>query len=396
MRRKGIRIALFSVLFVACGAAAVLGTGKGASHAEAKAALKNGDVLLDRVPDVVVIAADEAVAGIELTGARLRTKRSGVTFTLTGVRDGRQYRLKVDAAGKVLGVKEHKAKRARANGGAKADGTAKADTRYAGPARRVGFIRHAAVRESSGLVASRRFPDVFWTHNDKGNAPVLYAIDRTGALLAEFHVNASHDDWEDVAADGDGNLYVGNIGNNDAARKWLEVHRLAEPDPTKPAGGRRASLRPDKTWRLTFPAAPFDCESLFVHGGHGYVVSKVFDGKPAKVYRFPLAAEGEVALEEVATLPTDAPVTAADLSPDGERLVVLTYGRLYTFEVGGDVACAGSVAPRVVEVPPLKLEGASFAREGILISSEGRELYFLPPSAGPATAGGNDATQEAR
>ena len=266
-----------------------------------------------------------------------------------------------------------------------------------GAARRVGFIRHAPVRESSGLVASRRFPDVYWTHNDKGNAPVVYAIDRTGTLLAEFHVAATHDDWEDVATDAKGNLYIGNVGNNDAGRDWLEVHRLPEPDPTAPAKGRRLTLKPDKTWRLKFPVEPFDCESLFVHDTHGYVVSKVFGGKPARVYRFPLAAEGDVTLEEVAALPTDGPVTAADLSADGNRLAVLTYGRLYTFEVGGEIACAAKAEPMVVDVPKEKVEGACFARDGILISSEGRALYFVPPfTPVQATAGGSDAVQDAR
>jgi hypothetical protein len=255
------------------------------------------------------------------------------------------------------------------------------------PARKVGYIRHPSIRESSGLVASRRFPGVFWTHNDKGNAPVLYAINRAGSLLTEFRVDASHEDWEDVATDDAGNLYVGNIGNNEAARGRLEVHRLSEPDPAAPRTDRetRQSLKPDKTWRLRFAGKPFDCESLFVHEGYGYVVSKVFDGRPATLHRFPLEAAGDVTLEEVATLPTRGPVTAADVSPDGSRLIVLTYGRLYTFEIGGDPGRAGVTEPTVVRTPRGKLEGACFSSGGIVLSSEGRDLYFLPGLApGPA------------
>ena len=66
---------------------------------------------------------------------------------------------------------------------------------YDGPAERVGRIEHEPVRESSGIAASRRHPGVFWTHNDKGDAARLYAIDGTGKLLAEFAVDARNDDW---------------------------------------------------------------------------------------------------------------------------------------------------------------------------------------------------------
>ena len=33
------------------------------------------------------------------------------------------------------------------------------------------------VRESSGLAVSRAYPGVFWTHNDSGDRPRLYALD---------------------------------------------------------------------------------------------------------------------------------------------------------------------------------------------------------------------------
>jgi hypothetical protein len=39
------------------------------------------------------------------------------------------------------------------------------------------------IKESSGVVASRRYADAYWTHNDGGGGPkkqVLYAIDRKG------------------------------------------------------------------------------------------------------------------------------------------------------------------------------------------------------------------------
>jgi hypothetical protein len=345
-------------------------------------------VPLDRVPQAVVDAAGKAVQGIVLSEAKIRAKKSGVVFKLAGSSGDKYYALKVDAAGKVLSVerdeapRERKAARPAGKKNVAPEPTGPIGETFPGsPAVRVGFIRHAPVRESSGIAASRTQPGVYWMHNDKGNPPMVYAISREGALLAEFHVSTTHDDWEDVAVDNDGNLYVGNIGNNNADREWLEVHRLKEPQPSNAGDGAPApsrSLKVDRTWRLRFPGDPFDCESLFVSGAHGYVISKHADGAPAALYRFPLDGDDDVTLERVAELPTRAPVTAADLSPDGGTLAVLSYGELCTFPVAGDVSAAGRVEPVRVRTPDAKLEGVCVTPDGVVVTSEGRDVYLFP------------------
>lgn len=257
---------------------------------------------------------------------------------------------------------------------------------YAGPAEVVGRLAHGPIRESSGLVASRRFPGVFWTHNDKGNDPALFAVRRDGSLLAEYRVAVeAAEDWEDVAVDDDGRLYVADTGNNDLARRGIAVHRLAEPaaEPSAAAAKGAAPARVDveRTWRLTYPGEPFDCESLFIHGGHGFVVSKRRDGGPAGLYRFPLDGPRDVTLEHVADLPVRSAVTAADLSADGQRLAILSPAGLALFEVAGrpERAGTGAAAPKVLPLPKRKLEGLAFADGGLLLTAESREVYFVKP-----------------
>jgi len=66
------------------------------------------------------------------------------------------------------------------------------------------YIRDPRIKESSGVVASRRYADVFWTHNDGGGPKkqVLYAIDREGNTRASFRViGVTLHDWEDLAID---------------------------------------------------------------------------------------------------------------------------------------------------------------------------------------------------
>src|SRR5205814_10079867 len=134
---------------------------------------------------------------------------------------------------------------------------------------------HPRIGESSGIVASRQYPGVFWTHNDGGGfkKQVLYGITRAGKFLAEFRVvGALLHDWEDIAIDAEHHLFAGDIGNNVSVRTQLAVYQLDEPNP-KSSG----SIAVKRGWQLRFPKAPFDCESLFVWKGWGYVISKVFD-----------------------------------------------------------------------------------------------------------------------
>ena len=377
---------------VALGAALAAGV-PGVTLLAARQDRAKADVPLDQVPHAVLDAANKEAPGIRLSEAKRRNKKSGVIYKLEGRAAGREYEFKIDAAGSVLEMEVESA----AGGGAERRPRRRVSptvptTRDSGAstpavetrAARVGWIRHAAIRESSGIAASRKNPGVYWTHNDKGNAPTLYAIAPDGTLLGEYPVAAANDDWEDVAADDAGNLYVGNIGNNKARRDWLQVLRIPEPHvgpEAAAAQGPGRTLSPTKAWRLRFPDKPFDCESLVVRGDHGYVISKLFDGRSASLYRFPLDGPEELVLEKVVDLPVRSPVTAADLSPQGRMLAVLSAGGLHLFAVGDDLKPLADVPPQVIPVPAGKLEGVCFTDKGLLLTAESREVYRLPQAA---------------
>jgi hypothetical protein len=70
-----------------------------------------------------------------------------------------------------------------------------------GPPRQLGALQDSAINESSGIVASRTTPGVYWTHNDSGDGPYIYALDEHGARRGTWRVKgASARDWEDIAA----------------------------------------------------------------------------------------------------------------------------------------------------------------------------------------------------
>ena len=238
----------------------------------------------------------------------------------------------------------------------------------------LGLIQDPEIKECSGLIASRKYPEVFWTHND-GKREKLFAITRQGKTLAEFHVKGMEvNDWEDIAIDRENNLYVSDTGNNYCKRTEAAVYRLREPDPNS---GKK-SVHVEQHWRLKYPGAPFDCESLVVDGTNGFVVSKVTHHRMAELYRFSLDPAKEVqTLQVVGRLMIDSPATAADLSLDGKRLAVLAKSGPFIFKIDGDISKAVRVSPSHKLFPHESMEACTFVREGLLVAAESREIFLF-------------------
>jgi hypothetical protein len=266
--------------------------------------------------------------------------------------------------------------------------TGASDTQPSGPGaarrlsstvERVGRIQSPAITESSGIVASRQNPDVLWTHNDKGNDPLLFAIARDGRLLGQGRIDAKNRDWEDIAADAAGHLYVGAIGNNDFKKKELRVLQVLEPDPKSLTPAEVRPLKVEATWRLRFPAKPFDAESLFVQDGCGYLIEKALDRQPAHLFRFPMPpGGGTVMLEEVTTLPLAYPATGADLASDGRQLAVVTKRGLSVFAVDDDLRRLAHQTPGFIRLPKGQYEAVCFVPDGILMAAETGDILLCP------------------
>jgi hypothetical protein len=218
----------------------------------------------------------------------------------------------------------------------------------------VATLEEKAVRESSGLAASRRNPDTFWTHNDSGDGPHLYAFDRAGRSRGVWAVSGARAvDWEDMAA-GPGPqgrhpyLYVADTGDNERRRAEVTVYRVAEPEVAAEdaASDARAprQTEPAEAIRLRYPDGAHDAETLLVHPSSGdlYVVTKEI-GRPAGVYKLAAARAstssvntlervGEVMLPGI----FGGLVTGGDISPDGRRVVLCDYVGVYEFSLAGD------------------------------------------------------------
>jgi hypothetical protein len=246
---------------------------------------------------------------------------------------------------------------------------------------KVGYIANPRITESSGVAASQQHPGVFWTHSDGGgpNRQLLYGIDREGKSLADFSVvGAEIVDWEDIALDNTGHLYIGDIGNNDANREEIAVYEINEPDPNSSS----TAVNVNRCWKLHFPKRPFDCEALFIWKNHGYIISKVLNNKNAEIFRFSLADTPDpITLDKVARLPVESPVTGAGISLDGRRLGVVCHAGAYIFEINGKVGKADEAPYRRAKFKNDYIEGCCFVPEGLLATAESREILLFSEAA---------------
>jgi hypothetical protein len=265
-----------------------------------------------------------------------------------------------------------------------------------GPARVLGRLEDPAINESSGLVASRATPGLYWTHNDSGDGPYIYAFDERGARRGTWRVRgASAIDWEDIAAgpgpNGSSYLYISDTGDNDDRRKEVIVYRVKEPI-IKPADSSSNKLKPLVTddaevIRLNYPDGAHDAEALLVHPVTGdiYIVSKIPFGN-SSVYKAaaPLNTSQPTTLTRIAELNIPSLfgglITGGDISPDGLRVALCDYVAGYELVLSDARAPFDQIWKQPLQ--PLDL-GKRKQGEAIAYRLDGRALFATSEGAHP-------------
>ena len=164
-----------------------------------------------------------------------------------------------------------------------------------GPPATIATLKDKSISESSGLAASRLTPGAYWTHNDSGDGPFLYAFDTRGESFGVFRVaGAQARDWEDMAAGPGptggkaGRISIWATSVTTTTRAWKSsVYRVPEPALTtatrKFTKSKPGTTEPAEAIRLRYPDGAHDAETLLVHpvSGHIYIITKVVIANPA-------------------------------------------------------------------------------------------------------------------
>ncbi len=252
-------------------------------------------------------------------------------------------------------------------------------------------FQYKEIDESSAIVKSRQFEGVFWTLNDSGDRARIFPFTLDGKMVTpEWYPeydgldikDAVNIDWEDIAADDKGNLIIGACGNNGNTRKDLAFYIVQEPVPNDVIATRYTKKIPFRyPDQEKFPPKKrnFDCEAVFYADGHIYVLSKNRSDTNTTLYRLDSESQQEVnVLTKLATFDVKVGlVTAADCTPDGKKLAVLTYGNIWIFssDTPGEWF-NGSI--RYMPIKAKQCEGICWDGDKLVMTNEQKDIMLVP------------------
>ncbi|ROH97442.1 esterase-like activity of phytase family protein [Chryseobacterium daecheongense] len=205
---------------------------------------------------------------------------------------------------------------------------------------KVDFSLPSKLKEVSGIALS---PDkkTAWAIEDQGNKNIIYGIDQQGKLITEALVeNADNTDWEDITADPQGNIYIGDFGNNDNNRQDLSIVKVDLKDTAQKTTKAIQTTKFHYEGQTEFPPKKsnwlYDCEAFVEMDGNFYLFtknrSKGFDGT-FLVFQVP-NKEGDFEAKLIGKLKlsgkySDAAITSAAINSTKDKIVLLTHKNIH-------------------------------------------------------------------
>lgn len=237
------------------------------------------------------------------------------------------------------------------------------------------FALPEKLSEVSGIVAT---DSLIWVIEDSGNKTELYGLNDEGKIEQTIQVDKiSNIDWEDLTNDNKNNLYVGDFGNNDNDRKDLVIYKISTLNSENTIE-KINFYYPEQT---DFPAKKkeklYDCEAFFLYQNNFYLFtknrSKGFDGTTL-VYKIPALA-GNHPAQLIGKFKTcsnfnSCAITGATVSPNEQKVVLLSHDRLWLFEeYEGDAFLDGKITELALDHHSQK-EAVDFKDEDILFIAD--------------------------
>ena len=227
------------------------------------------------------------------------------------------------------------------------------------------------INENSGIIRAWQ-DDFYWTHNDSGGNTELYMINQKGRIFDTLFVNDSKNiDWEDLTKDDKGNIYVGDFGNNNQSRKDLCIY--------KHRNGKTEKITFHYGDQDRFPATQkiFDCEAFFWYEGKLYLFSKDWSRNHQTQLYVLSDQAGDYMLLPEQSIFLKSPVTAASISPNGKEFALLSYGKIFVFEVvSGKIDF--SKPKSCIKIGRNQMEGLTYINDtDFIITNEQRKIYLV-------------------
>ncbi len=248
-----------------------------------------------------------------------------------------------------------------------------------------GTITDADIPEASGLAVSRKYPAMFWTHNDSNNPNDIFLVDSTGKKKATVVVNnATNRDWEDIAIGpgptaGINYIYLGEIGDNNAVHSVSYIYRFPEPDVNL---NGTSTISDVEKISFAYPDGPRNAETLLLDPltKDLYVISKETSAHVYVAY-YPQRTDTTITLKELDILPLST-LTAGDISATGSEILLKNYEQIYYWKrtdgqtIGQTLLRTPSLIPYITEP---KGEAMGWAPDGSYFYTTGERKNNVNP-----------------
>ena len=239
------------------------------------------------------------------------------------------------------------------------------------------------IKESSACEISKA-SDLVWTIEDQGNENLLFGFNKNGELIRKIRItNVENIDWEDLSSDDQGNLYIGDFGNNDNERQNLAIYKINAADLNNEEAEASEIVQFYYPEQKDFPPKKkdkvFDVESFLVFNNQFYLFTKNrssdFDGTTS-IYRVENNSQTKLPAKKLSEFVTcdnfnHCAVTSAAISPDKKKVALLSSDKVWIFtDFKGDDFFSGNAKTIELENFTQK-EGLCFeTNESVLITDE--------------------------
>lgn len=185
--------------------------------------------------------------------------------------------------------------------------------------------------ESSGVCVSAD-GKIIWSHNDSGGKPRLFGFGPDGRLLGILNVDGARAvDWEDMCSfslAGTDYLAVGDVGDNLSNRDSVQIYIVAAPDSRELEERKGLARKPVCRLTIRYPGGAVNCEAIAFDPDRKSLLLVSKELLRCRVFEAQFAGlekDQEIEARLLGTLALPM-VTGADVSRDGTRLVLSTYG----------------------------------------------------------------------
>ena len=249
----------------------------------------------------------------------------------------------------------------------------------------------SVISESSALLLSKNYPSIIWTINDSGDQARIYPIDLNGVVVKPAWVkkysgikiyDGYNVDWEALASDDEGNIYIIDAGNNYNYRRDLTIYKIREPNPylANEHGvlSKYVFEYPDQKKFPDEANMNFDCEAAFFFKGKLCLITKTRSTTTASLYCFDDLRSNRLNIpRRITQFDFRSMVTDASISIDKRYLAVLTYNYLYVFDISSVSNIKDIFSkPHYIEISLGQCEGVTFIdNRNLLISNEEGYLF---------------------